>query len=83
MHQHRMGEPRVLPAKAINAPPPGQNEVRRTALPDTFDGIRFETVIRRHELDELIANLELVASKLDGAPSPIVDAIIEAPEAIG
>lgn len=27
---------------AIMAPPPGQGEVRRTALPDTFDGIRFE-----------------------------------------
>ncbi len=27
---------------AITAPPPGQGEVRRTALPDNFDGIRFE-----------------------------------------
>jgi hypothetical protein len=27
---------------ALNAPPPGDGEVRRTALPDTFDGIRFE-----------------------------------------
>jgi hypothetical protein len=27
---------------ALEAPPPGPGEVRRTALPDTFDGIRFE-----------------------------------------
>lgn len=27
---------------ALNAPPPGSGEIRRTALPDTFDGIRFE-----------------------------------------
>lgn len=27
---------------AITAPPPRDGEVRRTALPDTFDGIRFE-----------------------------------------
>lgn len=27
---------------AITAPPPGPGEVRRTALPDNFDGIRFE-----------------------------------------
>lgn len=27
---------------AIAAPPPRDGEVRRTALPDTFDGIRFE-----------------------------------------
>ena len=27
---------------ALNAPPPKDGEVRRTALPDTFDGIRFE-----------------------------------------
>ena len=27
---------------AVDAPPPGVGEVRRTALPDTFDGIRFE-----------------------------------------
>ncbi len=28
--------------KAIDAPPPGDGEVIRTKLPDTFDGIRFE-----------------------------------------
>lgn len=27
---------------ALDAPPPGTGEVLRTALPDTFDGIRFE-----------------------------------------
>lgn len=27
---------------ALNAPPPKDGEIRRTALPDTFDGIRFE-----------------------------------------
>lgn len=27
---------------ALNAPPPRDGEIRRTALPDTFDGIRFE-----------------------------------------
>jgi len=27
---------------ALHAPPPRDGEVRRTALPDTFDGIRFE-----------------------------------------
>lgn len=27
---------------AIAAPPPGRGEVRRTSLPDNFDGIRFE-----------------------------------------
>lgn len=27
---------------ALDAPPPGSGEIRRTALPDTFDGIRFE-----------------------------------------
>lgn len=32
-------EPRNL---AIDAPSPSDGEVRRTALPDTFDGIRFE-----------------------------------------
>lgn len=39
----RLGE-RVARASssAIMAPPPGPGEVRRTALPDTFDGIRFE-----------------------------------------
>lgn len=42
MPRDRIGDPRKLPAKAISAPPPGENEVRRTALPDTFDGIRFE-----------------------------------------
>lgn len=28
--------------RALDAPPPADGEVRRTALPDTFDGIRFE-----------------------------------------
>lgn len=28
--------------KAIDAPPPGEGRIVRTALPDTFDGIRFE-----------------------------------------
>ncbi len=31
-----------FPARAISAPVPGPNEVRRTALPDDFGGIRFE-----------------------------------------
>ncbi len=31
-----------FPARAISAPAPGPNEVRRTALPDDFGGIRFE-----------------------------------------
>lgn len=40
----RLGERRTPRAStsAIMAPPPGPGEVRRTALPDTFDGIRFE-----------------------------------------
>lgn len=36
---------RAIPAmsrSALEAPPPRSGEVRRTALPDTFDGIRFE-----------------------------------------
>lgn len=31
-----------FPARAMTAPPPRSNEVRRTALPDDFSGIRFE-----------------------------------------
>lgn len=34
--------PRRASNSAIMAPPPGPGEVRRTALPETFDGIRYE-----------------------------------------
>ncbi|HXX92351.1 MAG TPA: hypothetical protein VEN81_01880 [Planctomycetota bacterium] len=33
---------RQMSQSALDAPPPSAGEVRRTALPDTFDGIRFE-----------------------------------------
>jgi hypothetical protein len=33
---------RQASTSALDAPPPGSGEVRHTALPDTFDGIRFE-----------------------------------------
>ncbi len=44
MYRHRLGAARgtELPARAISAPAPSLNEVRRTALPDDFGGIRFE-----------------------------------------
>jgi hypothetical protein len=38
----RLGQPPMATRSAIDAPPPGPGEVRHTALPDTFDGIRFE-----------------------------------------
>src|SRR3990170_1589087 len=37
-----LGGPEKASSAAIAAPPPGPGEVRRIALPDTFDGIRFE-----------------------------------------
>ena len=46
MNRRRMGIGKApqaeFPARAISAPPPGLNEVRRTALPDDFSGIRYE-----------------------------------------
>lgn len=44
MYRQRLGaeKGKTLPARAISAPAPGRNEVRRTALPDDFGGIRFE-----------------------------------------
>lgn len=38
---HQLGL-RQASTSALDAPPPGSGEIRRTALPDTFDGIRFE-----------------------------------------
>jgi hypothetical protein len=37
-----LGGPEKASSAAIAAPPPGPGEVRRIALPETFDGIRFE-----------------------------------------
>ncbi len=45
MHRHRLGNKEqgaAFPARAISAPSPKANEVRRTALPDDFSGIRYE-----------------------------------------
>jgi hypothetical protein len=43
MHRIRIGEKRqTVVGRAMSQPSPKMNEVRRTALPDTFDGIRFE-----------------------------------------
>lgn len=39
--QYQLAKPAVRP-RSITAPAPAIGEVRRTALPDTFDGIRFE-----------------------------------------
>jgi hypothetical protein len=38
----RVGETKPMNKAALHAPPPRDGQVLRTALPDTFDGIRFE-----------------------------------------
>jgi hypothetical protein len=58
---------------AITSPPPGPGEIKRTALPDTFDGIRFEigrmaqyvTAARTDPI--VVANTEFVCSRHIGA----------------
>jgi hypothetical protein len=69
-------------ASALNAPSPDTGEVRHTALPDTFDGIRFEIgrmiryvqdasndpVVRRHT-SEVCAQYRAMVSSMNG-PAP-------------
>lgn len=70
-------------ASALNAPSPLTGEVRHTALPDTFDGIRFEIgrmiryvqdaandpVVRRHTSEICEQYRSMVASMNGPAPS--------------
>jgi len=70
-------------SSALNAPSPNTGEVRHTALPDTFDGIRFEigrmiryvqdaandAVVRRHTADVCEQYKSMVASMNGPAPS--------------
>lgn len=65
-----LGEaPRRMSASAIMAPPPGPGEIRRTALPETFDGIRFEIgrmirYVQAARKDPVIlANVEAICSQ--------------------
>lgn len=41
-HPVGLGRTESFSRSAVTAPSPGSGEVRKTALPDTFDGIRFE-----------------------------------------
>jgi hypothetical protein len=80
---------RAIPSmnrSALQAAPPGSGEVRRTALPDTFDGIRFEIgrmikhvqgaahdpIVQAHVREIVSAHLSRVAEQasMNGAEYP-------------
>jgi len=81
--RRQMGSAAPASTSALNAPSPDTGEVRHTALPDTFDGIRFEIgrmvryvqdaaydqVVRRHTSDICSQYRAMVVSMNGPAPS--------------